>query len=66
MKPDWRLIILLVLAIVFASSAMQPQPSQPVCIEGNFIAFDTGKVFNISTFEDDCQEPSYIDKMPAF
>ncbi len=66
MKADWRLIMLLALAIVFAASAMQPQPRQPVYIEGNFIAFDTAEVFGMPVLEDECFEPSPVGSSPVF
>lgn len=66
MKADWRLVILLVLAVVFMVSAIPQTPTQPLYIEDNFIAFDTAKVFDLPVLEDECFEPSPLDKMPAF
>jgi hypothetical protein len=66
MKADWRLIILLILAAVFMVSAIQQHSSQPLYIEDNFIAFDTAKVFDLPALEDECFEPSPLDKMPPF
>jgi hypothetical protein len=66
MKADWRLIVLLALAIVFTASAIQPQPRQPVYIEGNFIDFDTAEVFDMPILEEDClEEPSPLYPLPA-
>jgi hypothetical protein len=66
MKADWRLIILLVLAVVFMASAIHHPVQQEVSIEGSFIAFDKAQVFDIPSIEEECQAPSPIDKMPVF
>ena len=66
MKADWRLIILLALAIVFMVSAMQQPASQEVSIEGDFIEFNTAEVFDLPIIEEECLEPvSPLSRLPA-
>jgi len=65
MKADWRLIILLALAVIFMVGAI-PHSPQPLYIEDNFIAFDTAEVFDLPVLEDECVEPSPLDKTPVF
>jgi hypothetical protein len=65
MNADWRLIILLVLAVAFMVSAI-PHSSPPVYIEDNFVAFDAAEVFGLPVSEYECLEPSPLDKMPVF
>jgi hypothetical protein len=66
MKADWRLIVLLALAVAFMVSAIPHSSPPPVYIEGNFIAFDTSEVFGTPVLEDECFEPSPIGKTPVF
>jgi hypothetical protein len=66
MKADFRLIILLVLAVVFMGSAVQQPSPQPLYIEDNFIEFNTAEVFDLPVLEQECFEPSPLDKTPVF
>ncbi len=66
MKADWRLVILLALAVIFMVGAIPHSSPQPLYIEDNFIAFDTAEVFDLPVLEDECVEPSPLDKTPVF
>ena len=63
MKVDFRLVILLLLAVAFLFSSMRQHDVQtmvvPVVIEGDFIDFDYEEIFNLPA-EGACLEESSL------
>ncbi len=69
-QVDYRLVILLLLAIAFWFSAMQMRVGvvsapEPIVIEDNFIDFDYEQVFNLPAEEGCLEESSLPSRSPV-
>lgn len=65
---DYRIVILLLLAIAFWFSAMQNKlhfPPEKIVIREDFIDFDYDNVFNVTSEEGCLVEPSALGPSPA-
>ncbi len=61
-RVDFRLVLLLVIAVAFLHSSLQlhKQQEYPVIIEGNFVNFDYEEIFNVSVIPESCPEESSL------
>ncbi len=60
-RVDFRLVLLLIIAVIFLYSAVQKNAvttNSVYSIEGDFIEFNTAEVFDLPVIESDCLEES--------
>ncbi len=61
-RVDFRLVLLLIIAVIFLCSAVQKSaiPIEPAVVEESFIQFDTSEIFDLPVIESDCLEESSL------